>query len=74
MLSVQMYFKNRLSARGVRELSGSYYLFYSIKCYDHSNENKEEAITSVCFSSALKQMCLNKPGAVGILDLQKLEH
>lgn len=54
---------------GSGELSGSYSFLFRIKCYDHSNKNKEEAITSTCFSFALKQMCLNKSSAGGILQL-----
>lgn len=65
-----VYFKNRFFGGvgcGSGELSGSYSFLFRIKCYDHSKKNKGEAITSICFSSALKQMCLNKASAVGIL-------
>lgn len=61
-----VYFQTRLLGEQGGQLPGSYYLLFRIKCYDHSNENKAEAITGICFSSALKQMCLNKRSAVGI--------
>lgn len=57
--------------KGKEELSGRYFLSILELSYGHSNENEEEIITGVCFSSALNQMCLNKPSAGGIIYLDQ---
>lgn len=73
-----MYFKKRLSrgkewGKAKRNCLEDILSILELS-YDHNNENEEEKITGVCFSSALNQMCLNKPSAGGIiyLDQQKI--